>query len=117
MAQLFVDGTEPGVEGALRGIASLPLRVRAADTSAPHRTLEVLTEYNPEHRTAVQIVPALIGVILTMTMVIFTAIALVRERERGNLELLITTPVRSVELMIGKLVAVRGGRSDPDDAS
>ena len=69
----------------------------------PAAPLEVLTEYNPERRTAVQIVPALIGVILTMTMVIFTAIALVRERERGNLELLITTPVASGELMIGKL--------------
>ena len=51
-----------------------------------------------------QIVPALIGVILTMTMVLFTAVAIVRERERGNLELLITTPVRTVELMLGKLI-------------
>ena len=50
------------------------------------------------------IVPALIGVILTLTMVLFTAVAIVRERERGNLELLITTPVRSVELMAGKIV-------------
>jgi ABC-2 type transport system permease protein len=64
----------------------------------------VLTEYNPERRTAVQIVPALIGVILNMTMVIFTAVAIVRERERGNLELLIATPVRSWELMAGKLM-------------
>ncbi|MEP7245996.1 MAG: ABC transporter permease [Gammaproteobacteria bacterium] len=103
MAQLLIDGSEPGVEGALRGLATIPLRVRAGDVSEPRRTLDVLTEYNPERRTAVQIVPALIGVILNMTMVIFTAIALVRERERGNLELLITTPVRSVELMIGKL--------------
>jgi ABC-2 type transport system permease protein len=103
LAQLLIDGSEPGVEGALRGLATLPLRIRAGDQSQPRRTLEVLTEYNPERRTAVQIVPALIGVILNMTMVIFTAIALVRERERGNLELLITTPVKSVELMIGKL--------------
>jgi ABC-2 type transport system permease protein len=103
VAQLFVDGTEPGVEGVARGLAGMPLRSRAADVVAQKRTIEVLTEYNPERRTAVQIVPALIGVILTMTMVIFTAIALVRERERGNLELLITTPVRSAELMIGKL--------------
>ena len=62
------------------------------------------TEYNPERRTAVQIVPALIGVILNMTMVIFTAAAIVRERERGNLELLIATPIRSWELMAGKLI-------------
>jgi ABC-2 type transport system permease protein len=103
LAQFMIDGSEPGVEGALRGLASIPLRLRAGDATQPRRTLEVLTEYNPERRTAVQIVPALIGVILNMTMVIFTAIALVRERERGNLELLITTPVRSVELMIGKL--------------
>jgi len=52
----------------------------------------------------VQIVPALCGVILTMTMVIFTASAIVRERERGNLELLITTPVSPAELMAGKLL-------------
>jgi ABC-2 type transport system permease protein len=103
IAQLLIDGSEPGVEGALRALAMVPLRVRAGDTSQPQRPLEVLTEYNPERRTAVQIVPALIGVILFMTMVVFTAISLVRERERGNLELLITTPVKSVELMIGKL--------------
>jgi ABC-2 type transport system permease protein len=103
VAQLFVDGSQPGIESTLRGLSNMPLRIRAADSTSPPRTLEVLTEYNPERRTAVQIVPALIGVILSMTMVIFTAIALVRERERGNLELLITTPVKSVELMVGKL--------------
>jgi ABC-2 type transport system permease protein len=103
IAQLLIDGSEPGIEGALRTLAMMPMRVRAADTAQPQRPLEVLTEYNPERRTAVQIVPALIGVILFMTMVVFTAISLVRERERGNLELLITTPVKSVELMVGKL--------------
>lgn len=103
LAQLLIDGSEPGLEGALKALASMPVRVRAGDASQPPRPIEVLAEYNPERRTAVQIVPALIGVILSMTMVIFTAIALVRERERGNLELLITTPVKSVELMIGKL--------------
>ena len=94
----------PESKARCAALATMPLRAARRrmplSRSAP---LEVLTEYNPERRTAVQIVPALIGVILTMTMVIFTAIALVRERERGNLELLITTPVRSVELMIGKL--------------
>jgi ABC-2 type transport system permease protein len=52
----------------------------------------------------VYIVPGLIGVILTMTMVLFTAVAIVRERERGNLELLINTPVKNVELMVGKII-------------
>jgi ABC-2 type transport system permease protein len=50
------------------------------------------------------VVPGLIGVILTMTMVMFTAVAIVRERERGNLELLINTPVSSLELMLGKVL-------------
>jgi ABC-2 type transport system permease protein len=104
VAQLFIDGTEPGIEAAMRPLANTPVRTRTIGSTQPRRTLEVLTEYNPERRTAVQIVPALIGVILTMTMVLFTAIGLVRERERGNLELLIMTPVRSIELMIGKLL-------------
>jgi ABC-2 type transport system permease protein len=104
LAQLFVDGSEPGVEAAVRALANLPSRVRVTDPVRGVQPLEVLIEYNPERRTAVQIVPALVGVILTMTMVVFTAVALVRERERGNLELLITTPVRSVELMLGKLL-------------
>jgi ABC-2 type transport system permease protein len=104
VAQVIVDGTRPGVDTAVRAISEAPLpgRTGLVRRSTPH--IEVLTEFNPERRTAVQVVPALIGVILSMTMVIFTAIALVRERERGNLELLITTPVRSIELMIGKLL-------------
>ena len=68
------------------------------------RRIEIRTLYNPEKRTAVQIVPALIGVILSMTMVLFTSGAIVRERERGNLELLIATPLGRLELMVGKLL-------------
>jgi ABC-2 type transport system permease protein len=68
------------------------------------QVIEVRPYYNPERRTPVNIVPGLMGVILTMTMILFTAVAIVRERERGNLELLINTPVTSAELMIGKLV-------------
>jgi ABC-2 type transport system permease protein len=49
-------------------------------------------------------VPGLIGVILTLTMMLFTAVSIVRERERGNLELLINTPVSTAQLMIGKVV-------------
>ena len=103
-AQLLVDGSEPMVDGVARGLASVPLPRRDGLYGRAAPSLEVLTEYNPERRTAVQIVPALIGVILNMTMVIFTAVAIVRERERGNLELLITTPIRSWELMAGKLL-------------
>jgi ABC-2 type transport system permease protein len=66
--------------------------------------VEVLPFYNPERRTAVFIVPGLIGVILTMTMMLMTALALVRERERGTFEFLIATPVRRTELMVGKIL-------------
>lgn len=65
--------------------------------------MEVRNYYNPERRSAVNIVPGLVGVILTMTMVLFTAVAIVREKERGNLELLINTPVKTTELMLGKI--------------
>src|SRR5678815_4592164 len=66
--------------------------------------ISVVSFYNPERRSAVNIVPGLIGIILTMTMVMFTAVSIVRERERGNMELLIATPVSSSELMIGKVL-------------
>jgi ABC-2 type transport system permease protein len=102
--QLLVDGSEPTVDGVARGLAALPAPGRDGAYRSRMQFFEVRTEYNPERRTAVQVVPALIGVILNMTMVIFTAAAIVRERERGNLELLITTPIRSWELMAGKLL-------------
>src|SRR5512143_2723415 len=64
----------------------------------------VLPFYNPERRTAVFIVPGLIGVILTMTTMLMTALAVVRERERGTFEFLIATPVRRAEVMVGKIL-------------
>jgi len=103
-AQLLIDGSEPMVDSVARGLAAVPVPRRDGVYGAAAPVFELRTEYNPERRTAVQIVPALIGVILNMTMVIFTAAAVVRERERGNLELLIATPIRSAELMTGKLL-------------
>jgi ABC-2 type transport system permease protein len=104
LAQLLVDGSKPTVENLARGLSAMPVSPRAGIYPSSAPLLEVRTEYNPEKRTAVQIVPALIGVILNMTMMIFTAVAIVRERERGNLELLITTPATTFELMIGKIL-------------
>lgn len=101
--QILVDGSRPALENVAQGLTGIPL-LRRAGMPAPHRPVEIIVAYNPAKRTAVQIVPALCGVILTMTMVIFTASAIVRERERGNLELLITTPVSVVQLMTGKLL-------------
>jgi ABC-2 type transport system permease protein len=66
--------------------------------------IEVLPFYNPEGRTPVFIVPGLVGVILTMTMMLMTALAIVRERERGTFEFLIATPVRRSEVMVGKIL-------------
>jgi ABC-2 type transport system permease protein len=106
-AQLLIDGSDPVVLQAARALAELPLREtqRAPAEAAPAApAFELRPFYNPERRSAVQIVPGIIGVILTMTMTLFTAVAIVRERERGNLELLITTPVRTPELMVGKIV-------------
>jgi ABC-2 type transport system permease protein len=104
VAQILVDGSKPSLENIARGLAQLPEPRRAGLYAEPPRLFAVRTEYNPEKRTAVQIVPALIGVILNMTMMIFTSMAIVRERERGNLELLITTPASGFELLCGKLV-------------
>ena len=100
VGQLLVNGSDPTIEGIARQLATAPL---PGDRATSPR-LATRTYYNPERRSEVMIVPGLIGVILNLTMVLFTAVAIVRERERGNLELLITTPVRSGELMLGKLL-------------
>jgi ABC-2 type transport system permease protein len=65
---------------------------------------EVINLYNPELRTPVFVVPALLGVILTTTMILMTALSIVRERERGSFEFLIATPVSRMELMAGKIL-------------
>jgi ABC-2 type transport system permease protein len=69
---------------------------------APWR-FSVLAYHNPELRTPVFVVPALLGVILTTTMILMTALSIVRERERGTFEFLIATPVHRFELMLGKI--------------
>jgi ABC-2 type transport system permease protein len=105
-AQLLVDGADPVVLSAVHALVSLPGERRfapAAAAQSPPPVFELRAYYNPERRSPVHIVPALCGVILTLTLVLFTAVAIVRERERGNLELLITTPVQTWELMIGKI--------------
>jgi ABC-2 type transport system permease protein len=100
--QLVVDGSDPTVASAAAQLAAVPLG------SGARPAVELLRLYNPERRSAINTVPGLIGVILTMTMTLFTAVAIVRERERGNLELLITTPVRPLELIVGKVMPFVG---------
>jgi ABC-2 type transport system permease protein len=103
--QVIVDGSDTSVQATARQLAAMPLDGSGGLRAA---SIGVLSLYNPERRAAVNVVPGLIGMILTMTMVMFTAMAIVRERERGNLELLITTPVSSAELMIGKVLPYVG---------
>ncbi|WP_434113166.1 ABC transporter permease [Methylocaldum sp. GT1TLB] len=104
-AQLMIDGSDPLILAAARQLTGMSLRYDTAPRQTTEVPLfEIRNYYNPERRSAVNIVPGLMGVILTMTMVLFTAVAIVRERERGNLELLINTPVRNLELMVGKII-------------
>lgn len=82
----------PEFDGALSYLAQGP----------PPYEIVVHRRYNPAGVSAFNIVPALLGIILTMTMVMITSIALTRETERGTMENLLATPVRPVEVMIGK---------------
>ena len=70
----------------------------------PAFEVRVHRRYNPEGVTQYNIVPGLMGVVLTMTMVMMTAVAMTRERERGTMENLLATPVRPLEVMLGKIV-------------
>jgi len=111
--QLVVDGSDPQTVGSAINTASGLVAARSNELMLAKLTrggeptpirLEPSTWYNPELRTAVFVVPGLIGVILTMTMVMLTAMAIARERERGTLEQLIVSPVRRVELVLGKIL-------------
>jgi ABC-2 type transport system permease protein len=70
----------------------------------PALEMRIHRRYNPEGVTQYNIVPGLMGVVLTMTMVMMTALAMTRERERGTMESLLATPVRPLEVMLGKIV-------------
>ncbi len=104
--QLMVDGSDPIILGVAQQLTTIQVRFDTQTErvrNQPAALFEVRNFYNPERRSVVNIVPGLVGVILTMTMVLFTAVAIVREKERGNLELLINTPIKTPELMLGKI--------------
>ena len=101
---LLVDGSDPTISGVANQLRVMPVAFDTRRVDRRGNNVEVRPYYNPERRTPVNIIPGLMGVILTLTMMLFTAVAIVRERERGNLELLINTPVTSAELMIGKVL-------------
>jgi len=104
-AQLLIDGSDTVLGAAVSALGKFPFQPgNVVGNRSQTEALATRLFYNPERRSAVSIVPGLLGVILTMTMVMFTAVAIVRERERGNMELLVATPIRNVELMVGKII-------------
>ncbi|ACE82815.1 ABC transporter permease [Cellvibrio japonicus] len=105
VAQWLTDASDPMLSNAIGALQHWPIGIRGVQVSVlPSSTFEIVNYFNPEKRSAVNIVPGLIAVILTMTMILFTSAAIVREREQGNMEFLITTPIRPLELMIGKIL-------------
>jgi ABC-2 type transport system permease protein len=118
--QLVVDGSDTQTAASALEAAAGAVAARAGELSVtqlhtlglaarpPPVVLESTTWYNPELRTAVFVVPGLVGIILTMTMIMFTAMAIARERERGTLEQLVVSPIGRVQLMLGKLLPYVG---------
>jgi len=109
---IAADASDPvaagGAVGAIERIAQQAFAAELEGSLAflaptpPPYEIVVHRRYNPAGETAFNIVPALLGVILTMTMVMITSIALTRETERGTMENLLATPVRPLEVMVGK---------------
>ena len=109
-----VDATDPAAAGAaIASVRELAASVAKKDLTGPLASLnsgpppfEVRVQklYNPEGLTQHNIVPGLMGVILTMTMVMMTGLAMTRERERGTMENLLATPAQPLEVMTGKIV-------------
>jgi ABC-2 type transport system permease protein len=109
------DASDPSATGpAVAALSALPqyalmheLKGPLAASAAPRepRPFEVVVQrmYNPENITAYNIVPGLVATILTLTLVLMTALAMTREVERGTLETLLATPLKPIEVMIGKL--------------
>jgi len=111
---LEVDATDPVATGnALSALTAINRRAldhdltgAFADLAAtpPPFELRVQRRYNPEGITRYNIVPGLLGVVLTMTMVVMTSLGVTRERERGTMESLLAMPVRPLEVMCGKIL-------------
>jgi ABC-2 type transport system permease protein len=110
---LAADATDPAATGnaiaAINGIGQRAVGRELYGPLASLRPIEppfevrVQRRYNPEGLTSYNVVPGLIGVILTMTMVMMTSLAMTRERERGTMENLLATPARPIEVMLGKI--------------
>ncbi len=108
------DATDPAATGpAIAAARAIAASVFTRDLPGPLARLRgtdgpvdfsIHAHYNPENITQYNVVPGLMGVVLTMTMVVITALAITRERERGTMENLLATPVRPFEVMVGKIL-------------
>ena len=108
------DATDPAATGpAIAAVRAIADHVLDRDLVGPLARLraksgpidfQIHAHYNPENITQYNVVPGLMGVVLTMTMVVITALAITRERERGTMENLLATPVRPFEVMLGKII-------------
>jgi ABC-2 type transport system permease protein len=111
---ISADATDPSAAGnaiaALSAIAPLALKndlvgpLQRLQSHPQAYDIRIHKRYNPEGLSRYNIVPGLIGTILTMTMIMLTSLAMTRERERGTMENLLATPVRPAEVMVGKIL-------------
>ncbi|HKS85094.1 MAG TPA: ABC transporter permease [Pseudolabrys sp.] len=107
---VIADATDPvaasAAVGALGQVVQTALTHDRAIPDAPAAPFEIRTHqrYNPAGLTQLNIVPGLVGTILTMTMLIFTALSVTREIERGTMENLLSMPITPVEIMLGKII-------------
>ena len=107
-AQVIVDAADPMASAAALSGASLAGQAEALSRApqiarALPLQVQVRPWYNPDQRSSTYIVPGIIGVLLSMTLVLITSMSIVRERERGTLEQLVVTPISRTSIMLGKL--------------
>lgn len=108
--QVLVDASDNMVANQAIAIANSIGLLKSQEMLAqkvkilPPYDIRVRPWYNPDGITAYYMVPAILGVVVTMTMVLLTSMAIVRERERGTLEQLMVTPIKPFELMLGKIL-------------
>jgi ABC-2 type transport system permease protein len=109
-AQVIVDAADPisssaAISGAGLAVAAQTVAIAEARGSlAAPLDVRVRPWYNPGLRSAVYIVPGIIGILLSLTMLLITSMSIVRERERGTLEQLVVTPIGKLQMMLGKLL-------------
>ena len=89
-------------EGLIRRAAADPARLRGV--AVPEIVIESRSWFNPDHLSRYYMVPAVMGVLLLVTTMVATSMALVKEREEGTLEQVMVTPLRRTELILGKLL-------------